>query len=165
MNAAGISGQGVLVSGSDGAVAVARAVGNPPKTAAIGHRDRHGVTAGRNHVAEWCGMRDRRHFVDKRGCFGSRKAAQQHGAFFELFLGALRRITVEKRDHNAVPSVKATLPEATNPLDARRYHSVLQTHSTAKTIDFHRKRSPRTPSGAVDCLTRSTRARSGSRGW
>jgi hypothetical protein len=58
-------------------------------------------------VAERCGRRDPRHFVNKHGRFRSREAAQQHGAFFELLFGALRRIAVEKRGHKAVPSLKA----------------------------------------------------------
>jgi hypothetical protein len=58
-------------------------------------------------VAERSRLRDPRHTVNKHRRLGSREAAQQHGAFFELFLEARQQLAVEKRDHNAVPSLKS----------------------------------------------------------
>jgi hypothetical protein len=63
MNAAGIPSQGPS-AGIDGGAAVASAVGDPTKTAAIGHRDRLGLTAGRNDVTERRGLRDPRDVVN-----------------------------------------------------------------------------------------------------
>lgn len=100
MNVTGIAGQGAPVAGATEGVAVASAVGDPTKTAAVGHCDRHEVTPGRYHVAKRPSLRDPRHFVDKDG---NRETSQQRGTSFELLSGALRR--VEKMDHN--PKLKA----------------------------------------------------------
>jgi hypothetical protein len=67
-------------------------------------------------VAERCGRGDPRYFVNKYGRFRTREAAQQYGAFFELFMGALRRFAVEKRDHNEGSEPECPLPERTDAI-------------------------------------------------
>ena len=57
-------------------VPVAGAVGYPADAAAIRHPDRHGVTAGRNQVAEWGGLRDPRYLLEQRRRFRKSEAAQ-----------------------------------------------------------------------------------------
>src|SRR5262245_33719637 len=61
--------------GIHGIVAVAGPVGYPTDTTAVGHRDRHCVSAGRNQVADWRPSRNPRHFLKQR-LFSYGEAAQ-----------------------------------------------------------------------------------------
>src|SRR5262245_57823328 len=62
--------------GIHGIVAVAGPVGYPTDTTAVGHRDRHCVTAGRDQVAEWRRLRNPRHFFNQQSPFSCSEAAQ-----------------------------------------------------------------------------------------
>ena len=69
-----------------GVITIAGAIGDPAKTAAICHRDRHLMTAGRNHVAKRRLLHDIAQVSEQIDFDRFRKSMQQHGTLSHWLL-------------------------------------------------------------------------------
>ena len=94
-----MAGQRDASHGINRIIPIARPIGHPADSAAIGHSHGHPVPAARFQMTEGGGFCNSRDFLDQHGLCWGRESSQERSAFLQPFLRGGKRMFIEKTRH------------------------------------------------------------------